>query len=76
MNHANAPAAVKFFDEVARLAEQEGHHPDLHLTHYREVTVTMPSMFMLDMHTGRHLHANAGFAGAGINPCNQGFVNV
>jgi len=31
--------AIRFFDEVAKLAEEEGHHPDLHLTGYRQVTV-------------------------------------
>lgn len=33
-------AAVKFFNRVAEVAEQEGHHPDLHLTNYREVQVS------------------------------------
>jgi pterin-4a-carbinolamine dehydratase len=32
-------AAVKFFNQVAEVAEEEGHHPDLHLTNYREVQV-------------------------------------
>lgn len=32
-------AAVRFFDQVAEIAEQEGHHPDLHLINYREVQV-------------------------------------
>jgi pterin-4a-carbinolamine dehydratase len=36
---AAAAAAVKFFNQVAELAEEEGHHPDLHLTNYREVQV-------------------------------------
>jgi 4a-hydroxytetrahydrobiopterin dehydratase len=31
--------AIRFFDEVAKLAEEEGHHPDLHLTGYRQVSV-------------------------------------
>lgn len=31
--------AIRFFDEVAKLAEEEGHHPDLHLTGYRQVCV-------------------------------------
>ena len=30
-------AAVNFLNEVAALAEAEGHHPDLHLTSYRNV---------------------------------------
>ncbi|KAL0019998.1 hypothetical protein WJX77_001026 [Trebouxia sp. C0004] len=34
-------AAVKFFNQVAEVAEEEGHHPDLHLTDYREVRVVL-----------------------------------
>ena len=34
-------AAVKFFEQVAVVAEQEGHHPDLHLTNYREVKASL-----------------------------------
>ena len=30
-------AALEFFNRVATLAEQEGHHPDLHLVSYRQV---------------------------------------
>ncbi|KAL3153267.1 hypothetical protein ABBQ38_011615 [Trebouxia sp. C0009 RCD-2024] len=37
----NFVAAVKFFDQVAEIAEQEGHHPDLHLIKYREVQVVL-----------------------------------
>lgn len=32
-------AAIRFFNEVAELAEQEGHHPDLHLEGYRNVAI-------------------------------------
>jgi 4a-hydroxytetrahydrobiopterin dehydratase len=32
-------AAIEFFQQVATLAEAEGHHPDLHLTNYRDVTI-------------------------------------
>jgi 4a-hydroxytetrahydrobiopterin dehydratase len=35
----NFNAAIDFFNKVAALAEQEGHHPDLHLEGYRNVTV-------------------------------------
>jgi 4a-hydroxytetrahydrobiopterin dehydratase len=35
----NFPAAVAFLNKVAALAEDEGHHPDLHLTGYRQVTI-------------------------------------
>ena len=37
----NFVAAIAFFDEVARLAEEEGHHPDLHLVGYRNVAVEL-----------------------------------
>ena len=33
--------AIDFFNKVAELAEQEGHHPDLHLEGYRNVTVEL-----------------------------------
>ena len=32
-------AGMSFFSEVADLAEQEGHHPDLHLEGYRNVAI-------------------------------------
>jgi 4a-hydroxytetrahydrobiopterin dehydratase len=35
----NFMAAIDFFNKVAALAEEEGHHPDLHLEGYRNVTV-------------------------------------
>ena len=31
--------ALDFFDDVGKLAEEEGHHPDLHLVGYRNVAV-------------------------------------
>jgi 4a-hydroxytetrahydrobiopterin dehydratase len=34
-------AAIEFFNRVAELAEQEGHHPDLHLTGYRNFAVEL-----------------------------------
>lgn len=33
--------AVQFFNAVARIAEAEDHHPDLHLTGYRNVAVEL-----------------------------------
>ena len=33
--------AIEFFDGVAKVAEAEGHHPDLHLTSFRNVSVTV-----------------------------------
>ena len=35
----NFVSAMTFFQQVAELAEQEGHHPDLHLDGYRNVTI-------------------------------------
>lgn len=34
-------AAMRFFEKVAEVAESEGHHPDLHLVQYRNVTVEL-----------------------------------
>lgn len=35
----NFAAGIEFFDLVAKLAESEGHHPDLHLEGYRNVRI-------------------------------------
>lgn len=35
----NFLAGLAFFQEVARVAESEGHHPDLHLAGYRNVAI-------------------------------------
>ncbi len=35
----NFPAGMDFFRRVAQLAEEEGHHPDLHLEEYRHVWI-------------------------------------
>ncbi|GMH40641.1 hypothetical protein BSKO_08545 [Bryopsis sp. KO-2023] len=37
----NFLSAVRFFQDVAVVAEAEGHHPDLHLTNYRSVHVVL-----------------------------------
>ncbi len=37
----NFMAGMDFFNKVAALAEDEGHHPDLHLQGYRNVTITI-----------------------------------
>jgi 4a-hydroxytetrahydrobiopterin dehydratase len=34
-------AAMDFFNDVAELAEDEGHHPDLHLVGYRNVAIEL-----------------------------------
>ena len=34
-------AAMDFFNRVAALAEDEGHHPDLHLVGYRSVAIEL-----------------------------------
>ena len=33
------PTALDFFERVGRIAEEEDHHPDLHLTGYRNVAI-------------------------------------
>jgi 4a-hydroxytetrahydrobiopterin dehydratase len=37
----NFMAGIRFFNRVAALAEEEGHHPDLHLEGYRQVAVEL-----------------------------------
>jgi 4a-hydroxytetrahydrobiopterin dehydratase len=37
----NFMAGVEFFAKVAQLAEAEGHHPDLHLEGYRNVSIEL-----------------------------------
>ena len=35
----NFMAGMAFFNQVAELAEQEGHHPDLHIEGYRNASI-------------------------------------
>ncbi len=37
----NFLAGMAFFEKVARVAEDEGHHPDLHLEKYRNVSIEL-----------------------------------
>ncbi len=37
----NFVAALSFFNAVGELAEAETHHPDLHLTNYRDVRLVL-----------------------------------
>jgi 4a-hydroxytetrahydrobiopterin dehydratase len=37
----NFMAGIEFFNKVAALAEEEGHHPDLHLEGYRQVKIVL-----------------------------------
>lgn len=37
----NFMAGIKFFDAVAKLAEDDNHHPDLHLTGYRNAAIEL-----------------------------------
>ena len=37
----NFMTAIKFFQEIAKLAEADDHHPDLHLTGYRNVAIEL-----------------------------------
>jgi 4a-hydroxytetrahydrobiopterin dehydratase len=38
-NAKNFMAAIDFFKSIAKVAETEDHHPDLHLENYRQVKV-------------------------------------
>ena len=35
----NFQAGMTFFDQVTKVAESQGHHPDLHLVGYRNVSI-------------------------------------
>ncbi len=37
----NFMAGIDFFNKVAALAEDEGHHPDMHLEGYRQVAIEL-----------------------------------
>ena len=37
----NFMAGIDFFERVAKIAEEEGHHPDLHLEGYRNVWIEL-----------------------------------
>jgi 4a-hydroxytetrahydrobiopterin dehydratase len=37
----NFMAGIELFNEVARIAEADGHHPDLHLEQYRKVAIEL-----------------------------------
>lgn len=37
----NFMTGIRFFSEVARVAEEDQHHPDLHLTSYRSVWIEL-----------------------------------
>ena len=37
----NFMAGMRFFAEVAKVAEEDNHHPDLHLSGYRNVTIEL-----------------------------------
>jgi 4a-hydroxytetrahydrobiopterin dehydratase len=37
----NFMAGMRFFNDAARLAEEDGHHPDLHIEGYRNVAVEL-----------------------------------
>jgi 4a-hydroxytetrahydrobiopterin dehydratase len=39
-------AGLDFFNAVGKIAEEEGHHPDLHLTGYRNVAVELTTHFV------------------------------
>jgi len=38
---SNFREALAFINQVGELAETEGHHPDIHLTNYKHVTINL-----------------------------------
>ena len=42
----NFMAGVDFFNRIAEVAEEEGHHPDLHLVGYRNVAIELTTHFL------------------------------
>lgn len=42
----NFVAAVAFLNAVAEVAEAQGHHPDMHLTEYRNVEIRLHTFSM------------------------------
>ena len=40
-NVENFMAGIEFFNAVAKIAEEQDHHPDLHLTGYRKVEIEL-----------------------------------
>jgi 4a-hydroxytetrahydrobiopterin dehydratase len=40
-NVKNFMAGIDFFNQIAALAEEEGHHPDLHLEGYRRISIVL-----------------------------------
>ena len=47
-------AGIDFLDQVAKLAESEGHHPELHLTGYRHVWIELSTTPLATV--GERLH--------------------
>lgn len=37
----NFVSAVEFIERIAKVAEEEGHHPDLHLTSYKKLNIVL-----------------------------------
>jgi 4a-hydroxytetrahydrobiopterin dehydratase len=54
-------AGIDFFNKVAALAEEEDHHPDLHLEGYRKVTIALTT------HAAKGLTENDFILAAKIN---------
>ena len=57
----NFMAGLDFFNKVAAIAEEEDHHPDLHLEGYRKVTIA------LSTHAAKGLTENDFILAAKIN---------
>ena len=66
----NFMAGIDFFNKVAALAEEEGHHPDLHLEGYRNVSIVIWT------HAVGGLTENDFILAAKINECRFRFEGV
>lgn len=45
----NFAKAIEFINSVAKLAEKEGHHPDIHLINYRDVVISLHTHSVNDL---------------------------
>ena len=39
--YTNFIEALEFINKIGKIAESEGHHPDIHLTNYKHITIDL-----------------------------------
>lgn len=65
----NFVAAMAFLNGVAEIAEEQGHHPDLHLTQYRNIEIRLHTHSMGgEEGTCTHCPVALGRGGRGLTP--------